>query len=371
MRGKLRAKKLVSGRLSLYIDYYPPVWNPQKKVLTNREHLKLYLYAEPRTDLEKKENELNKEIAEKIFLKRMKSLMLDENNLYNKDVLEGDFLAFARTYVHGKARSGKDTEHYKSALQYVQKFKGDQIKFRNIDEHFLELFKIFLLDTTALRSKRKRLVRNSAASYYDKFCNIVERAFIDNYLPTNPTLKVERISNIEVMRNYLTEDEIEKLKTTPIDDPIVYKASLFAILTGLRFGAIQSLKWSALEYSKQLDAFYLYFIDPKPQRPIKHFVSKQAVELIGERKADNEFIFPDLIYSRTREQLKNWLQAAGIRKKITFHCFRHTYATQLVAKGEDIYIISKMLNHKHVKTTQVYSKVPDQNKVNAANKLLV
>ena len=36
MRGKLRAKKLVSGKLSLYIDYYPPVWNPQKKVSTNR-----------------------------------------------------------------------------------------------------------------------------------------------------------------------------------------------------------------------------------------------------------------------------------------------------------------------------------------------
>jgi len=52
------------------------------------------------------------------------------------------------------------------------------------------------------------------------------------------------------------------------------------------------------------------------------------------------------------------------------YLFRHTYATQLVAKGEDIYIISKMLNHKHVKTTQVYSKVPDRNKVNAANKII-
>ena len=88
-------------------------------------------------------------------------------------------------------------------------------------------------------------------------------AFIDNYLPANPALTVERISNIEVMRNYLTEEEIEKLKSTPIEDEIICKASLFAILTGLRFGAIQSLKWNHLEYSKQLDAFYLYFIDLK------------------------------------------------------------------------------------------------------------
>ena len=114
----------------------------------------------------------------------MKSLMLEENNLYNKDVLDGDFLVFARTYVNGKARSGKDTEHYKSALLYVQKFAGDQIKFRNIDEHFLERFKIFLLDTTSLRSKRKRLVRNSAASTMTNSAILLkERSLIITSLP--------------------------------------------------------------------------------------------------------------------------------------------------------------------------------------------
>ena len=54
MRGKLRAKKLVSGKLSLYIDYYPPVWNLQKKVLTNREHLKLYSIPAPKNRFGKK-----------------------------------------------------------------------------------------------------------------------------------------------------------------------------------------------------------------------------------------------------------------------------------------------------------------------------
>ncbi len=76
----MRAKKLASGKLLLYMDNYPPVWNPQKKVLTTREHLKLYLYSQPGTDLEKKENELSREMAEKIFLKRMKAFMLDEND---------------------------------------------------------------------------------------------------------------------------------------------------------------------------------------------------------------------------------------------------------------------------------------------------
>ena len=43
MRGTLRKKKLKSGKISLYIDYYPPVWNSQTKQYTRREFLKLDL----------------------------------------------------------------------------------------------------------------------------------------------------------------------------------------------------------------------------------------------------------------------------------------------------------------------------------------
>ncbi len=94
----------------------------------------------------------------------------------------------------------------------------------------------------------------------------------------------------------------------PIDDKIVYKASLFSIYTGLRFSAIESVQWKHLEYSKELDAWYLYFIDPKPERMMKHFIGHQAVELLGERGADDEKIFGDIDYINTWKLVKRVVQ---------------------------------------------------------------
>jgi len=121
MRGTLREKKLKGGRLSLYIDYYPPVWNPIKKEYSRREFLKLHIVKNPQTQFERRQNEINREIAEKIYVKRMKSLMLDEHKLFNKDALNADFILYARNFVIGKSRGGVNVEHYNSVLKYLDR----------------------------------------------------------------------------------------------------------------------------------------------------------------------------------------------------------------------------------------------------------
>lgn len=93
-------------------------------------------------------------------------------------------------------------------------------------------------------------------------------------------------------------------------------------------------------------------------------ISQQALELCGEPREPEQLVFEDLPDpSWISRPLKQWIEAAGIKKQISFHCFRHTYVTLQLSNGTDIYTVSKMLGHTNVKTTQIYSKVVDEKKL--------
>jgi site-specific recombinase XerD len=99
-------------------------------------------------------------------------------------------------------------------------------------------------------------------------------------------------------------------------------------------------------------------------------ISDEAYNLLGEKGKPTEPVFPDLIYSDSRNaDLYRWMIKAGIEKHITFHCARHTYATLQLTLGTDIFTVSKLLGHRHLKTTQIYANVIDEKKTVAANKI--
>lgn len=97
---------------------------------------------------------------------------------------------------------------------------------------------------------------------------------------------------------------------------------------------------------------------------------QHGTELFGERRLLEKHVFEGLkTPSWINRPLAKWIEAAGISKRITFHCFRHTFATLQLTYGTDIYIVSKILGHTNVRTTQKYAKVVDSKKVAAANAL--
>ena len=162
-------------------------------------------------------------------------------------------------------------------------------------------------------------------------------------------------------REYLSLEELNILAKTPCDD-ILKRAALFSALTGMRHSDIQKLKWSEVE--EYNGGYRLNFTQQKTKGVEYMPISPQAYKLCGERKNDGELFvlagLPDP--SWISKPLERWVKASGITKHITFHCFRHTYATLQLANGTDIYTVSKMLGHTNVKTTQIYAKVIDKKK---------
>ena len=97
-------------------------------------------------------------------------------------------------------------------------------------------------------------------------------------------------------------------------------------------------------------------------------ISPQAEKYLGERGNPEDPVFTGFTYgSWTSVELQRWSMTAGIKKNLTFHCGRHTFAVLMLDLGTDIYTVSKLLGHKELSTTQIYAKGLDKNKQNAVS----
>lgn len=231
--------------------------------------------------------------------------------------------------------------------------EGKPMIFSTIDMNLLEDYKNFLINAPQGGSKKGTITRNTASTYFSIFKAGLHQAFIDGYLTVDIAAKAKNIAYSDKQREYLTIDELNTLAATPCDRPIMKRASLFSALTGMRHSDIQKLKWK--EIIKDGEHYRILFTQQKTKGVQYMPISDQAYQLCGERGEPDRLVFEGLQDpSWINKPLERWIKAAGITKHITFHCFRHTYATLQLTNGTDIYTVSKMLGHTKVTTTQIY-----------------
>lgn len=242
--------------------------------------------------------------------------------------------------------------------------------FGDIDLNLIEDYKDYLINAPQGGSKGGTISRNTASTYFSIFKAALHKAFIDGYLTIDLAAKSKNIYYEESQREYLTLEELNKLAATPCDSPILKRAALFSALTGLRHSDIKQLKWKDLV--KDQEHYRILFTQQKTKGVEYMPISDQAYQLCGERGDSDRLIFEGLQDpSWISRPIARWVEAAGITKHITFHCFRHTYATLQLTSGTDIYTVSKMLGHKKVTTTQIYAKIVDEKKEAAADAIKI
>lgn len=340
---RLRAKKLSSGNKSLYLDKYV-------NGIREYEFLKLYIVPE-RTTADRESNRRTMLTAEQIRVERQIDILNGKSGLHH-----AKRTPVFTDYIYEKHRNDKDNtrQGYIYLINNIRDFHDNRVTIAQIDRDYCIAFVKYLNRTHA---------QNTAWHIYTRFNSVLNSAVKDGLIPNNPCVIP---SNIKPKlkageRNYLSETELRALFETPCLHEEVKRAFLFSCMTGLRYIDIETLKWSDIvdgEVVKEQTKTGNIVIVP---------LSDTAAALLPLK--DDEFIFHLPSRECCRWNINKWVEKAGIQKKITFHCARHTFATLLMTKGNDLFTTSRLLGHKDVKTTQIYAKLVDEKRREAVSKL--
>lgn len=342
---KVRIRPLSSGGYSIFLA-----------IAINRkwkyEFLKnMRLYGNPEY-IEKDKNTIK--LAAAIRDKRELELLQDgEVHLYAWKS-QMSFLEYFEAITKTKAHPC----NWKNTHNMLMAFTGGSLSFGRVDSTFCNKFVDYLLS---------RVSPNTAHVYYSTFKAALNKAAQEGIVQNNPGLAV-KIKREQLETNYLTLDELRILRKAPCNHPVIKTAFLFSCFTGLRYSDIISLQWGDIEDGAVI----------KRQQKTKTFVkvklAETAIEIVEEQRViaaeyPHDKIFDLPVNHYTNEMLRLWIGMCGIKKKITFHCARHTFATMCLNQGIDIYSVSKLLGHYDVANTQRYAKLSDQKRDQEIDKL--
>jgi len=255
-----------------------------------------------------------------------------------------------------------------SLSYHLEQYKGKNITFNDVDKKFVLGFIAYLRTAkSAIVLKdgtTSTITQNTANKLYNLLKSTLEKAFTDEIINVNPCKRIAKADKPQAgqgKREYLTKNEVKRLIETNCNNDNLKRAFIFCCLTGIRFSDIRKIKFSDLKKDFTGNNT-LEFKQQKTKEPIIIQISNEALKWIPETegKTSTDYIFTLPKNESANVQLKRWCKAAGITKHITFHSSRHTAATLNLTLGTPIEVVSKLLGHSKIQTTQIYGKIIDE-----------
>lgn len=363
----LRKRPRRNGTFSLYLDIC-------RDGRRSNEYLKMYLVPE-NTREDKQKNKETMKLAEAIRARRVVEIQQKD---FGIDVPKhGDAMFFDVIRKIIARKEGTTKTSWQNCMAHLMRYEhNERITLGEITPQWVRGFRDYLdndamqwaIDTRKRDVKPKPISQGTKALMFQKLCTVFNTAIRQGIIPTNPTADVERFKEPDSEREFLTIDEIKKLRKTPPPNEYLAQAFFFSCLTGLRWSDIVKLKWSEVqEWNK---GTRIVFTQKKTGGLEYLDLNTQAASMLGERGNPDNRVFPKLgPIQAARISISAWVKSAGINKHITFHSARHTFAVMMLDLGVDIYTVSKLLGHKSIETTQVYAKILDKNKKEAVDRI--
>ena len=319
----LRKKALkTKGVYALYLDY-------QVEGKRVRKYTKLHWIngnkAHNNAVMEKIE-QLRQEIADSL---RVGVIVNDEISL----------VQYARLYNNGFAE--ETIKSREKTVKTIIEFCKD-VKLCNVNRQWMQGYVQFL----KVRKNAPNTI-NSRCAYIK---TLMHRAFADGLI--SRPIDFSGLMPAAQRENAcaLTLDEVKKLIRTPLYRSDVSNAFLFSCFTGLRICDVRRLKYADMHDG------VLEVVMQKTKKPIVIPLTPNALRFLPPKKTGESLVFPSLPKQsgHLNRILKRWAKDALIRKRVTFHTARRTFATITMEYSANIYTVSQLLGHSRLNTTLLY-----------------
>lgn len=270
---------------------------------------------------------------------------------------------FVNEYLYTEYNTSKNTrDSYLYNLKELAEFYNNKniayLKTDDIQEYFRKL--------THIKARTK-------AHYLTVFNNFYNYLIKENIIQVNPCETIRMPKLEKKLPEYLTIDEIDKLLDIKTNTAFEKrnKAMLEMLYgTGMRISELINLTMSNLYLD---DDMVKVFGKGSKERiiPFNEYAKECLIdylnygrgELLGTK--NSEFVFISSRHSKITRQaffkiIKKLCEEAGIKKNISPHILRHSFATHLLHNGADLRIVQELLGHSDISTTQIYTHLSNE-----------
>ena len=312
------------------------------------------------------------EFDEDLTLDKIKSIFLGKNKV------KTTFVEFYDKYledIKAQVGAGKSIalyHKYSAARKHFVNFLHTKYGRKDLmpgelNHLIIHDFEIYLRTVVALKP-------NSATKTLKFFKTVVIFAQKCGVMTHDPFLN-HHFHLEHVDRGFLTDDEIRRIMERDFDIPrleAVRDIFIFSCFCGLAYIDVAHL---TLENIVTLDNRKWIIINRQKTNVQSNIPLMEIPQMIitkYEGKTKDGRLLPVLSNQKINAYLKEIADLCGIKKRLSYHVARHTFATMSLSEGVPIESVSKMLGHTNIKTTQIYARITnkkiEQDMMQAADK---
>jgi len=394
------------------------LYNVYLRITENRKHRRKKLnLSVKKTDFNKnakygswirtsnsEEKKLNDYIEEYLTKAKEGLRELEIEGKANKEILiqelkDSNKISFTK-FVDQRAKYFYDRGSYRNYKKYISLtnklsyFREGEISFKEINFTFVTEFESFLFSLKNERKPEYNLHKNTIAGHFSVFRAIVQEAIKNRYMkPENNPFIYYKPKEVKTQKEKLTIEEIETINSIELPEKsLIWNCRNYFMFSfycaGIRAGDLCLLKWNNITNENRIE-----YTMGKTNNFASIKLLPQALEILsyyGKKgiNPNNEYIFPLLsnnasyakanspeeietlpndikivLYNKIssmnsliNKELKKIATKAEIKKNISFHISRHSFADIARKKKISVFDVSKMLKHSSIKITEAYLK---------------